>query len=298
MANFRGVFTAIVTPFTAAGELDLTAFEKIAKFQLEQGIHGLVPCGTTGEAPTLSTEEKTILVKKCVELACKKVPVIAGASSNNTREACKQHVFMADLGATATLQACPWYNKPTQDGLYKHFKAISESSNCGIVLYNVPGRTASHLEVDTIVKLVADCKNIIAIKDADTNPLRIQRLITETKAVRSDFSILSGEDSNLLPILAMGGDGLISVYSNARPQEAVALFKACEQNEWQYAAKISAKVAPLIGELFSVSNPIPIKSMLAKMGYCGNNFRLPLTPLNEAQLAHFEQFLINAGWVL
>ena len=302
--TLNGVYTAIVTPLQNDKSVDFETFEKLVDEQIRAEISGLVPIGSTGEASTLNLEEKKQIVQICIDKA-KKItdsnkrfmPVIPGASSNVTAEACELHKLFGDMGAFATLQSTPWYNKPTQEGIYEHFKAIAQSSDTKVVLYNIPGRTGVHLEPKTILRLAKNFKNIIAVKDADTDPQRLQKLIYDLSKIRSDFSVLSGEDATLLATLCMGGQGLISVFSNAKPKEVMTLFNCYQNQDMKYAGQIAGKLSTLIETLSCTNNPIAIKSMLALMGFIKPNFRMPLTAMAASELQDFEQKLKSLEWL-
>lgn len=293
----NGILTALVTPFNSENQVDEAAFRGLVQEQIKQGIHGLVPCGTTGEAPTLSLEEKSTITKICLEEAKGQIPVIAGAGSNDTRIACDLQRFFSELGVDATLQVTPYYNRPTQEGLYQHFLAISKASETPIILYNVPPRTGVNLNVDTISRIVRDCPNVVAIKDANTDSDRLRELIAKTTDIRPEFKILGGEDANLLPHLIMGGHGLVSVFSNAWPKEAVTLYETFKRGEIDYCNKIDAKFQALFKSLSCSTNPIPIKTVLSFKSNVQPIFRLPLVPLTRNSEDNLKEALNLQGWL-
>jgi 4-hydroxy-tetrahydrodipicolinate synthase len=272
--TLEGAFTALVTPFGADDEVDLVALAKIVEAQLAAGIDGLVPCGTTGETPTLSDDEQERVVRTVVEAAGGRVPVIAGTGSNSTRVAVAQTRRALGWGIDAALVACPWYNKPTQEGLFRHFVAIHEATGARIVAYNVPGRTASDLLPETIARLV-EAGAIVAVKDATADMIRA----TETLALvprDRPFSLLSGDDFTILPFVACGGKGVISVVSHLVPGDTARLVRAAAAGQLDVARPLHERIVRLTRPLFSVSNPIPVKAAMARAGWCSARVRLPL----------------------
>lgn len=278
MSKFSGAFTALVTPFTPSLELDKPAFEELVRDQLQAGINGLVPCGTTGETPTLSDDERDWLIQTCVKLAAKKVPVIAGTGSNSTAQTIRYTRRAKELGADAALVVVPYYNKPTQEGLYQHFRAVSRDGGLPVMLYNVPGRTGADLLADTVVRLQADDANIVAIKEACGSTDRVAELRARCRA---DFAILSGDDGMALPMMAVGAVGVVSVASNVRPEQLVALTKLALAGDYTKAREVHLKLRKLFAGLFVESNPLPAKAALALMGKMGPEVRLPLVPASE-----------------
>ncbi len=285
---WKGVHSALVTPFKTDGELDIEALSNLMIQQKSDGIHGFVMSGTTGEAPTLSVDERVRILKLAREIAGSSMVVTAGAGSYCTRTAIKLQKIMEDAGADATLQVVPYYNKPTQDGLFAHFSAIAEQASVPIILYNAAGRTGIDINPTTVAKLAAHPK-IIGIKDANINVERLINLIAMCRKVRPDFLIVSGEDSGFFPFLALGGDGVISVSSQIAATEMLTLYRAFLEGELAYAQKIAGRLNGLFQLVFSHTNPIPIKTILSAMGMMEKVWRLPLTPISERD----EQILLE-----
>ena len=275
---FTGVGTALITPFTKGGALDEGAVKRLAKRQIDAGVHFLVPCGTTGESPTLSHREKLRVVELVVEEAAGKVPVMAGAGGYDTREAIELSRDMEKVGADGLLQVTPYYNKPTQEGLYQHFKAIAESTRLPIMLYSVQGRTGVNIEAPTVIRL-AQISNIVGIKEASGSIVQM----TDIVATAPDgFLLLSGDDPITVPVMAIGGRGVISVASNEAPAELVQIVELCEKNDFAAARKLQGWMLPLLTVNFCESNPGPCKAAMAAMGLCEEEYRLPLVPISAA----------------
>lgn len=294
---FSGVFTAIVTPFKADQSLDLPAFKKLVDVQIEAGIHGLVVAGSTGEAMTLTDDERALLVKTCVEHAKGHVPVIAGAGASSTDVACHLQKRMKEAGASGTLQVTPWYNKPTPEGLYRHFSAIAKVADLPVILYNVPSRTCCDMNAETILHLAREHANIVGLKDSNMETVRLQSLLGDLKKIRPDFCVMSGEDGFVLPLLAMGGHGVISVGSNVAPKAMLGLVNAFQQGNLEEAQTIAAHLTSLTNQMFFRTNPIPVKSALFLKGQIENAFRLPLYPLNEEDMRSLQTKLTEQGWL-
>lgn len=273
---FKGYITALITPFSN-GEIDWKAFDTLVERQIESGIKGLVPCGTTGESPTLSDEEHKNLIKRCVEVANKRVPVIAGTGSNSTAEAIEYTKCAMDVGADAALVVAPYYNKPTQEGLYQHFNAI-QAIGLPVIIYNIPGRSCVDVCDDTIARL-AGLPNIVGIKDATGDISR--PLLLKTK-VGANFSQLCGEDANIAGFLAQGGHGCISVTSNIAPELCVALYNAWDSHDIDAFAALRDKLALLHRALFCETSPTPVKYAASRIGLCQEDVRLPLLPASKA----------------
>lgn len=287
---FKGSFTALISPFKD-GAFDETAYERLVEWQIAQGTHGLVPVGTTGECPTLSHDEHKRAVEICVETARKRVPVIAGAGSNSTAEAIDFTRHAKDVGADAVLIVMPYYNKPTQEGLYLHVKAINDAVDIPIVLYNVPGRTVADMSVATMARC-AKLKNVIGVKDATANLARasLQRL-----ACGRDFVMLSGEDATALGFNAHGGQGCISVTSNVAPALCAEFQSACLAGDFAKALSIQDRLMPLHDALFIETSPGPVKYAASLLGLCSPETRLPLAPIAEASKRAVEAAMVSAG---
>ncbi|MDA0712545.1 MAG: 4-hydroxy-tetrahydrodipicolinate synthase [bacterium] len=293
--HFSGVFTAIITPFNSDGGLDLPAFTTLIKSQLESNVDGLVVCGSTGEAMTLSDEERFTLVSHAVKQVKGKISVIAGAGHCDTKVACVMQNKMLDLGVDATLQVVPWYNKPTAEGLYQHFSAIAAVNKLPIILYNIPSRTGSDIAADTVLKLVKNFVNIVGLKESNVDTVRLQLLLGALKKIRPDFSVFSGEDGFVLPLLAMGGQGVIAVSSNLVPELFTDMIADFNDGKLEQAQNSAEKIAQLSKLMFFRSNPIPVKSALFARGLVQNVFRLPLCPLDEADMNFLRTELNNMG---
>jgi 4-hydroxy-tetrahydrodipicolinate synthase len=289
--KFHGAFTALVTPFTNNG-IDDAAYKKLIEWQIAQGIHGVVPCGTTGESPTLSEKEHDHVVKICVETVAKRVPVIAGAGSNSTAEAVHMTKSAAKSGADAVLSVTPYYNKPTNKGIYLHYKAISESADIPIILYNIAGRTAKNIEPDLMAKL-ATLKNVIGVKEASGNLEQMKKI---QELCPKDFLLLSGDDALTLPILNMGGVGIISVASNLVPKDVAEIVNAFNRGDKAKAEAINKKLLLLVETLFVETNPIPVKTAAALLGIVPSAYmRLPMCEMEDATLAKLKTALKDYG---
>jgi 4-hydroxy-tetrahydrodipicolinate synthase len=271
---FTGVGTALVTPFTRTGDLDEKSVRRLGRRQIDAGIHFLVPNGTTGENPTLTLEERIRIVEILVDEANGQVPILAGAGGYNTREVVHLADEMRKAGASGLLSVTPYYNKPTPDGLVQHFRAIADSTPLPIIVYNVPGRTGVNIDVNTLVRLAA-IPNVVGVKEASGNVTQVCEIC---KAVPSDFLVLSGDDALTLPVMAVGGRGVISVVSNEIPKEMAQLVDAVEQNDFAAARAIHARIMPLMQINFVESNPVPVKAAMAAMGLLEEVYRLPVTP--------------------
>ncbi len=273
----KGVFTALVTPFNKDGSIDVGAYKALIQFQMEQGIDGLVPVGTTGESPTLTDKEKELLIQIAVELAQKKIPVIAGTGSNNTAFAIDATKRAKEMGADYTLQVSPYYNKPSTEGLYRHFVSIAEEGELPVVLYNVPGRCAVNLPVSLLLRL-ADHPGIVAVKEACGNMSQIEELLHKRP---EHFSILSGDDALTLPMMACGAEGIISVAGNMFPAEMVQLTHAMLTRDLETAQRVHNKLYPFFVNIFIETNPVPIKTFMAERGLLQEVFRAPLCALEQ-----------------
>lgn len=290
-APLRGAITAIVTPFTADGAVDEEALGAFVEWQVTEGIDGLVPVGSTGEAATLSLAERERVVRITVERAARRVPVIAGAGSNDTAAAIEASKVLAKAGATHLLHVSPMYNKPPQRGIMAHFRAIADASPVPVVVYNVPGRTGSNVTAETTLAL-AEHPNIVAVKEASGNPAQIDQVIRNR---RKGFIVLSGDDGLTLGVMASGGEGVISVVSNVAPRLCAELAAACAKGDFVTARAIHHRLAPLVDAAFVESNPIPVKAALAMMGRMQNVLRLPLVPLDAKHQAQLKAALQGVG---
>jgi 4-hydroxy-tetrahydrodipicolinate synthase len=287
---FQGSFTALITPLKG-GEVDDKAFERMVEWQIEEGTHGLVPVGTTGESPTLSHEEHKHVVELCIKVAKKRVPVIAGAGSNSTREAIDFTRHAKKAGADAVLHVTGYYNKPTQEGLYQHFKAISDEADIPIFLYNVPVRTIVDISVATIARC-AKLKNVIGIKDATA---KVERVTAQRLACGNAFIQLSGEDSTALGFNAHGGQGCISVTSNIAPRLCAEFQTACRKGEWGKAGELNDRLMALHEALFCETSPGPVKYAASRLGLCSAELRLPMVPIAEESKRRVDAALASVG---
>jgi len=273
---FKGAFTALVTPFSG-GQIDVQALRDHVDFQIEKGIDGLVPCGTTGEASTLSHDEHIEVVRITVEQTAGRVPVIAGSGSNSTAEALELTRRVKEVGADACLMITPYYNKPTQEGLFQHFSTVADKVDIPIVLYNVPGRTGINMLPETVARL-ASIPNIIGLKDATAD---LKQASYTRQLTPEDFVILSGEDALVYPLMAVGGSGVICVTSNILPGEMAQLCRRFLTGDFSGAAELHHRLLPMCDALFVETNPIPVKAALSMMGHIENELRLPLVPVSE-----------------
>ncbi|HYV98998.1 MAG TPA: 4-hydroxy-tetrahydrodipicolinate synthase [Gemmatimonadaceae bacterium] len=277
MARLKGCWTALVTPFAADGSVDEPALRALVDWQIAEGIHGLVPIGSTGEAVTLTEQERDRVVRIVAEQARGRVPIMAGAGSNDTRTAIANSRAMRAAGATCLLHVSPMYNKPPQRGIIAHFRAIADAAELPICVYNVPGRTASNMEAATTLAL-AEVKGIVAVKEASGNLGQIDEII---RGRPEHFAVLSGDDSFTLAVMAAGGDGIVSVISNATPKAMSRLVELAAEGNFDEARALHGKLSPWMSAAFIESNPIPAKAALAMMGRIKNVLRLPLVPLKE-----------------
>jgi 4-hydroxy-tetrahydrodipicolinate synthase len=286
--NFNGIHTALITPFLD-GKIDEKAFGALIERQIAGGVHGIVPVGTTGESPTLDTDEHIEVIRLAVKFAAGRVKVIAGTGANSTREAIELTQAAEKLGVDGSLQVCPYYNKPSQEGLYLHFKAIAEATSLPIMLYSVPGRSSIEIAPETAARLAADCKNITAIKEAGGSVDRVNQLI---QALPSGFAILSGDDPLTLPFVSCGATGLVSVASNLIPEVMTKLVNHCLAAEFSEALALQKTYYPLMRGLMSLDvNPVPIKTAVALQGHCSDELRLPLTAMSDANLSALRSLL-------
>jgi 4-hydroxy-tetrahydrodipicolinate synthase len=290
MPPFQGSITALITPFKG-GEVDTDAFRRLVEWQIDQGTHGLVPCGTTGESPTLDHDEHKRVVELCIETAAGRVPVIAGTGSNSTAEAIELTRHAKTAGADAALLVTPYYNKPTQEGLYLHFKAVADSADIPIVIYNIPGRSVVDMSVATMARLFK-LKNIVGVKDATANMARVSQQRAE---LGKDFIQLSGEDATALGFMAHGGQGCISVTANVAPALCSEFQLACLAGNFRLALQLQDRLMPLHDALFVESNPAPVKYAASRLGLCSADTRLPLAPLAPASQKKVDDALSAAG---
>ncbi len=286
-----GCGTALVTPFQPDGAIDEAALRALVEWQITEGVHFLVPCGSTGEAVTMSAQEQRRVVAITAEVAAGRVPVVAGAGSNDTARAIATSRELKEAGATHLMHVSPMYNKPPQRGLIAHFKKIAESVDLPIIVYNVPGRTAGNIEPATALAL-AEVPTIIGIKEASGNLSQISQILRERPA---DFVVLSGDDALALPVMLLGGDGVISVVSNATPQPVVELIEASARGDWETARALHELLSPWMAAAFVESNPIPVKAALAMLGRIENVLRLPLVPLDAKHVETVRAALEAAG---
>ncbi len=288
---FTGTYTAIVTPFKN-GKLDESAFERLVKTQIKAGVDGIVPVGTTGESPTLDFEEHIQVIRLAVRFAHGKVKVIAGTGGNSTSEAIYLTKAADDAGADGSLQVAPYYNKPSQEGMFQHFHAIARATKLPILLYSIPGRCGVEIAVETVDRLAHDSVNIVGIKEAGGNADRVSQL---RAALGLNFTILSGDDALTLPFMAVGAQGVISVASNVIPKEVSRMVRAFAMGKADLALKLHARYYPLFKDLFIETNPTPVKAALALMGLIDEEVRLPLVPVSAANRAKLKATLIACG---
>lgn len=280
MTNLKGVYTALITPFTKGGNVDEDALRKIIEFQIKSGVSGLVPCGTTGESPTLSHEEHDRVILLTVEAAAGRVPVIAGTGSNATSEAIRLTKHAEESGVDAVLLVNPYYNKPTQKGLYLHFKAIADSVKIPCVLYNIKGRTGVNLETETLAQLARDCSNISTVKEASGD---LQQMKDVIGATDSTFHVVSGDDNMTLDLIEAGGKGVISVASNLIPERMVEMVSLALDGNFAAAREKERELSQFFKTMFIETNPIPIKTAMAMRGWCEEEFRLPICSLSTEE---------------
>ncbi|MGH9502601.1 MAG: 4-hydroxy-tetrahydrodipicolinate synthase [Terriglobales bacterium] len=292
--QFRGCGTALVTPFRQDSSIDETALRNLVAWQLESGVDFLVPCGTTGETPTLSHDEWLRVIDITIEVTAGRVPIVAGATSNSTQDAVSKARELAALsGVNGILSASPYYNKPTQEGQYRHFRAIAEAVDKPIILYNVPGRTGANIEPGTLARL-AEVPNIAGVKEASGN---INQMAEVCNLVPEDFAVLSGDDAVTLPLIALGGVGIISVASNEIPREMAEMTRAALGNDWDSARRIHRKYLSLMLANFIESNPLPVKAVLAMMGKIEEVYRLPMLPMRRDTRSRLQKIAAEAGLI-
>ena len=286
---FSGALTALITPFRD-GEVDVEALEGMVEHEIQQGIHGLVPCGTTGETPTLSEKEDRTVIETVVRVSNGRVPVVAGTGSNSTESAIKYTRMAEDAGADGSLQVAPYYNKPPQEGLYRHFSEISKNTDLPLILYNIPGRTSVTISAETTARL-AEIPNVVGTKEATHSMDMVSDI---RRMCGTEFSILSGDDSLTLPIMALGGNGVVSVAANVAPgamSDMVNALRSADASEIDRGRALHYELLPLFRALFLETNPIPIKTAASLIGLCSDEMRLPLAPLSGENLARMEEVL-------
>ena len=284
----RGVYTAIITPFNQDGSVDFKAFRKLVEYNIKGGVAGIVVCGTTGESPTLSHKEKEKLVKVAIKKAKKRVAIIAGTGSNNTSESIEASKKAQELGADAVMLVNPYYNKPTQEGLYRHFKAVADAITIPVIIYNIKGRTAVNVETPTLMRVAAECKNVVAVKEASGDLNQMKDVIAKRP---QGFSVLSGDDNLTLELIKSGGDGIISVVSNLVPEMVVAMVKSALDGNFADADRLNTDLIPIYKTAFIETNPIPIKAACAMKGLCSEVYRLPMCELRPENRDKLQQVL-------
>lgn len=289
----RGCATALVTPFNSDGTIDEERMRSLVDRQIKGGVQLLVPCGTTGESATMTEEEDARVIAMTIDVARGRAKVIAGTGSNSTASAIEYSKRARDMGTDALLQVAPWYNKPTQEGLYAHFRAIAEAvPETPIMLYNVPGRTSSNIAAQTTLRLARDCDNIVAVKEASGNLSQIMEILRERPA---NFSVLSGDDAVTLPLIALGADGIVSVASNEVPDLMSQMTNLALEGKWDDARRLHYRLLPLMEVNFIESSPGPVKAAMAMMALLEENFRLPLVPIQDKSRARIREVLAELG---
>jgi 4-hydroxy-tetrahydrodipicolinate synthase len=289
---FRGTGTAIITPFTKNGDVDVPTLKKLVDFQIKGGVEALLPTGTTGESVTLSDDEVTLVVETVVEQARRRVPVIAGAGSNSTQKAIQLSKRVLKAGADGVLLVAPYYNKPTQEGFFQHYAAIADAIDAPIIIYNVPGRTASNIEAETTLRIAEEIPAVSGIKEASGNFTQIMEILRQRP---KGFYVWSGDDAITLPLVSLGADGVVSVVSNEAPKQFSEMVRLCLIGKFIPAAKLHNTLLPLMNFNFVESNPIPVKAALAMMEMVEEQYRLPLVPLSEKYKPKLKQILTEAG---
>lgn len=289
--TFQGSMVAMVTPFRD-GKVDEAKLRELVEFHVKHGTDGLVPCGTTGESPTLSHAEHKRVVEIVIEAAAGRIPVIAGTGSNSTAEAIDMTVHAATAGADAALLVSPYYNKPTQQGLYEHFRAIAQAApGLPLIVYNIQGRTAVNVETDTLKRL-SEIPNIVGVKEASGS---LDQMTSVVLACGPDFSVVSGDDSLTLPLMAVGGRGVISVVANILPKEVAEMTHAALDGDWKRARELHWKLFPICRAMFVETNPIPVKEAMAMLGMIRAEWRLPMCPMSDANRERLRKVLVQAG---
>ena len=287
---FTGSMVALVTPFKN-GQVDWSSLEALVEFHIQNGTHGIVPCGTTGESATLSHQEHDEVIRAVIKFVNKRVPVIAGTGSNSTDEAVRLTREAENSGADGALMISPYYNRPTQEGIFQHYKKVASEVGIPIIIYNIPGRTGSKIEPETLARL-AEISNIAGVKEATGS---VDQAIDVIRLCGSRLAVYSGEDSLIYSLMALGGKGVISTVANVVPRQTAQLTEACLKGEWEKGRTIQFKLIPLIRVLFIETNPIPVKTALALMGKCSGELRLPMTPMAEGNVKKLRQAMVEFG---
>src|SRR5215470_1092112 len=287
---FKGSMVALVTPFKM-GKVDWESLEALVEFHINNGTHGIVPCGTTGESATLSHQEHDEVIKAVIKAVRKRVPVIAGTGSNATDEAVRLTREAEKSGADGALMISPYYNRPTQEGIFQHYKKVASEVGIPIIVYNIPGRTGSKIEPETLARL-SEIKNVAGVKEATGS---VDQAIDVIRLCGDNLAVYSGEDTLTFSLMALGGKGVISTVANIAPKEMSQLTEACFKGEWEKGRDLQFKLIPLIHAVFLESNPIPIKTALAQMGKCTGELRLPLTPMSEGNFKKLRQAMTEFG---
>ncbi len=288
---FKGSIVAIITPFKD-GRVDEDKLRELVEFHIQNGTNGIVPCGTTGESPTLNHDEHNRVIEICIDAVAGRIPVIAGTGSNSTAEAVALTQHAAKAGADAALVVTPYYNKPSQEGLYQHFKMVANNVDIPIILYNIAGRAAINIETSTVVQLANDCKNIIGVKEASGSLSQMQDV---KRLCPDDFLLLSGDDMLTLPLLSIGGVGVISVVANIIPADTAKVIQLFHEGKWKEAQELHYKILPLAQAMFVDSNPGPVKYACELMGLCSGELRLPLWAINEENKSKVKKALQSYG---
>ena len=287
---FSGSMVALVTPFRD-GKVDWQSLETLVDFHIQNGTHGIVPCGTTGESATLSHQEHDQVIEAVIKAVAKRIPVIAGTGSNSTEEAVRLTRAAENAGADGALMISPYYNRPTQEGIFQHYKKVAAEVGLPIIVYNIPGRTGSKIEPETLARL-AEIENIAGVKEATGS---VDQAIEVIRLCGDNLAVYSGEDSLTFSLMALGGKGVISTVANIAPREMAQLAEACLQGNWAKGRELQFKLVPLIRSVFIETNPIPVKTALSLMGKCGPEIRLPLTSMSEGALKKLKQAMTNFG---
>jgi len=287
---FSGSMVALVTPFKA-GQVDWKSLEALVEFHVANGTHGIVPCGTTGESATLSHQEHDDVIKAVIKTVAKRVPVIAGTGSNSTDEAVRLTREAEKSGADGALMISPYYNRPTQEGIFQHYKKVASEVGIPIIVYNIPGRTGSKIEPETLARM-SEIKNIVGVKEATGS---VDQAIDVIRLCGENLAVYSGEDTLTFSLMSLGGKGVISTVANIVPKEMSQLAEACLKGDWEKGRDLQFKLIPLIHAVFLETNPIPIKTALAQMGKCTGELRLPLTPMSEGNLKKLRQSMTEFG---